>query len=134
MGAWGTGPFDNDDAADWSAELEEAGDPLAFVGETFAVVESSEEYVESPDAACAIAAAAWLASGLPGTPVAPSGYAPEVAAPTDRAAIDPLLDRAVVVLHRVLGEESEWRELWDEVENTEAPAVVTALAEFIGST
>ncbi len=134
MGAWGTGPFDNDDAADWSAELEEAGDPLAFVGETFAVVESSEEYVESPDAACAIAAAAWLASGLPGTPVAPSGYAPDVPPPIDRTAIDPLLDRAVVVLQRVLGEESEWRELWDEVENTEAPAVVTALAEFIGST
>ena len=134
MGAWGTGPFDNDDAADWAADLEEAGDPLAFVSETFETVETSEEYVESPDAACAIAAAAWLASALPGTPVAASSYAPEVAAPTDREAIDPLLDRAVVVLQKVLGEDSEWRELWDEAGNTEAPAAVTALAEFIGRT
>jgi hypothetical protein len=131
MGAWGSGPFDNDDAADWSAELDEADDALAFVGETLATVERSDGYVESPDACCAIAAAAWLASRLPGSPVEASAYAPEAPPPGDRAAIGPLADRAAAVLDRVNGAESEWRELWDEAADEQAPATVRALAAFL---
>jgi hypothetical protein len=37
MGAWGTGPFDNDDAADFAgdlAELTEAGTVVSVLGDT----------------------------------------------------------------------------------------------------
>ena len=54
MGAWGVGIYENDDAADWSAEVGDRG--LAAV-EAALVAAGSAGDVESPDGSCALAAA-----------------------------------------------------------------------------
>ncbi len=63
MGAWGTGSFDNDDAADLLTEVTGDGD-LSLVREVFDNVPTSTEYVEAPDASQAIAAAEIVAAAL----------------------------------------------------------------------
>ena len=63
MGAWGTGPFDNDDAGDWVYELEQAGD-LGFVRETLTTAAEAGDYLEMPDGNNAVAAAAVVAAAL----------------------------------------------------------------------
>jgi hypothetical protein len=131
MGAWGLGLFDNDDAADWSSALDDSDDALGFVSETFDVVDEADGYLDGPDANNAIAAIAWLVSRLPGTPVAESAYAPETAAPVEVAAVRLLADRAVAVLGRVLGEDSEWRELWAEAGEKAPAAEVERLRAFV---
>jgi hypothetical protein len=61
MGTWGVNSFDNDNAADWVWELEEADD-LSVVEEAIErVLDCGDELVESPDAEVAIAAADVLA-------------------------------------------------------------------------
>ena len=57
MGAWSSGPFDNDDAADLMIELEDAPS-WDVVRETFADVLVNPDYVELSDGARAYAAAA----------------------------------------------------------------------------
>ena len=54
MGAWGVGIYDNDDAADWVAELEDGG--LAVVSAALSTIVDGD-YVEAPEGARAVAAA-----------------------------------------------------------------------------
>ena len=63
MGAWGIGHFDNDDAGDWVWELEDSKS-LAPVASAIATVEASPDYLESPDACVALAAAETIAASL----------------------------------------------------------------------
>lgn len=127
MGAWGEGPFDNDSAADWSLTVDDADDPVALTLETFRAV-TQTGYVDSPEATEAVAAAAWLASALPGAPTLPEGYAPKIEPP---ALTDELRDEAVRALQRVLSEDSEWLELWREVEATDAVEGVRDVIEIL---
>jgi len=128
MGAWGTAPFDNDDAADWAAELDEAEDPSAFVTETLTGVLASD-YVEVDAGNEAVAAAAWLASALPGGLSLDPNYGP---ATRPNGVSRSLADTALSALGRVTGESSEWRELWDETdEATNALAAVESIAEVL---
>ena len=53
MGAWGHGPFDNDDAGDWVFELEDSG-----VSALRSALQLDGGYVEAPEAAAGVAAAA----------------------------------------------------------------------------
>ena len=111
MGAWGTGPFDNDDAADWSADLENADDPAHLIEETLSLVVDAEDAVEAPVAHQAVAAAAALAAGLAaGLDVDPD-YGPKdiTVPPTPELAA-----LGVRALDRVTAPDSEWRELWEE--------------------
>jgi hypothetical protein len=57
MGAWSSGPFDNDDAADFLMELENAPS-WDTVRAIFDAVLAHDDYVELPDGARAYAAAA----------------------------------------------------------------------------
>ena len=60
MGAWGSGPFDNDDAADWLAELEDRG--IEAIAAAFDAIPSDvAQYVEIPECSAAVAAAEVLA-------------------------------------------------------------------------
>lgn len=111
MGAWGTGPFDNDDAGDWLYELEEAGD-LGFVKETLTAALEAGDYLEMPEGNNAVAAAAVVAAsvdgahdGLPEKVVAWLNAAAERAAAADARL-------ALRALDRVIGTESETAELW----------------------
>ncbi|MGI5181839.1 DUF4259 domain-containing protein [Dactylosporangium sp. CA-152071] len=117
MGAWGIGPFQNDSALDWRNDLEHCAphERGGLIRRTFmAVVEQGSSYLDSDFAVEAIAAAAILASQLPGGPTTASLGADFITAdggfdvPTD---LPPLALRA---LDRVVAENSEWRSLWEE--------------------
>jgi hypothetical protein len=114
MGTWGEKAFQNDSALDWAAELAAKGP--SQLAETLANVADIDatELLDVDDGSAAIAAAEVVAAAL--------GFGrdritkalntwldanPAVVGPSDLA----LAKRAV---ERVLGEQSELRELWDE--------------------
>ena len=68
MGAWGYGPFDNDDAGDWVWELEKTTDFSVVQTALDSIVSADGEYLEAPDCSLAIAAAEVVAASL-GKPV-----------------------------------------------------------------
>lgn len=115
MGTWGALAFDNDDAADWAFELEVADD-LSPVESAFDAVEESEDYLEAPDAANALAACEVLArlNGKPGYQNAFTEKVDEWVAAHPQSPPAALLKRANAVIDRILGEESELKELWAE--------------------
>lgn len=61
MGAWGSGPFDNDDAGDLVSDLLDAGDWRVAEAAFDAVLAIGDECLEAPESSAAIAAAAVLA-------------------------------------------------------------------------
>lgn len=126
MGAWGDGPFDNDDAGDWVFEAEGADDPVMLVLETFQSV-LEETPLELHTANRAVAAAAWLASGHSGSVVV-TPYAPSTKPP---AISEELRAAAVAALHRVLSPSSEWLELWIEAGEDRAVAATRDLLNVL---
>ncbi len=127
MGAWGTGTFDNDDAADWVYELLGSAD-LTPAREALAAPMDSDGWLEIPEGARAVAAAATVAAGfdgdvrgLPDEVVEWLEYHPDASTLADaRLAIDSL--------ERVASVESELREVWLEAPN--GPAWVEEIARL----
>ena len=119
MGAWDLGPLDNDDALDFLGDLEEASDALGVLRDALTL---PDEYVEAPDGASAIAAAAVVAVIRRGTVqgVAPQFEERITALTVSREQADEFAPLAVAALERVASEESELLELWDEAGETEA--------------
>jgi len=113
MGAWGLGPFDNDTAADWAADLDDASsaERPALIREALTAALEADEYLDADDASIAVAAAAVVAALQDGGPALDEGYGPTVGSLHLEPELRGLAARAVA---RVLGEESEWRELWEE--------------------
>ena len=72
MGAWGAGPFENDDAMDWAIDLEESGD-VGFVVEALRAAES-DGYLDAPEGSVTIAAAEVVAALGPGPRWRRAGY------------------------------------------------------------
>lgn len=60
-GAWGVGPFDNDDALDWVAELERAASPKVLIS-ALSEIGPKSQYVEAPECSIALAAAEVVAA------------------------------------------------------------------------
>jgi hypothetical protein len=114
MGAWGAGPFENDDAADWVSDLEESSDESVIAAALNVVSDlAPDEYLEAPDASLSLAAAEVVAavfgSPCPGLPDEVSNW---IAG--SHAALSPdLVDRARAAVDRV-STNSELKELWDE--------------------
>ena len=119
MGAWGTGAFDNDDAAEWAYELEESAD-LTPARQALSATMDNDVYLERPEGACAVAAASVVAASfdghLKGLPEEVADWVdahPDIASRGDaRLAVD--------ALERVMSEESELRGLWRDA--PEGPA------------
>ncbi len=113
MGAWGTGTFDNDDAADWAYELGDALD-LSPARQALAATMDSDGYLEIPEGACAVAAAAVVAAtfdgDLKGLPEEVGEWVDDHPGTASRG--DARL--AVDALERVLSEDSELRDLWGD--------------------
>jgi Domain of unknown function (DUF4259) len=112
MGAWGSGPFENDDAGDWVYDLEGADD-FALVRDALDVAGS--RYLDAGEGAAAVAAAVVVAAafdptGVDGVPEAVTAWLDDHARHVDPG------DRrlATAALDRVVGERSELAELWDE--------------------
>ncbi|MGX1133082.1 hypothetical protein RKD49_005272 [Streptomyces glaucescens] len=112
MGTWDVGPFDNDTAADFCNSLDDAppeqreGIVRAALGTTVATI----GHLDADIADEAVAAAALVAAQCPGGDPADPVYGPEEPLPDLTA----LRDLAVRALDRVLGGQSELRELWAE--------------------
>ena len=110
MGAWGAGPFDNDDAADWAYLLTDDANDSVVRDALVAVVGGS---ADARAASAAVGAAAIVAAGAG----RPGGDLPrEVRAWIDARRDDrwsALLPTAVAALDAVLAD-SELAELWAE--------------------
>lgn len=134
MGTWGFGPFDNDTAADWAGHLDEAAPAArpALVREALTTVVKATGYLDADDAMSAIAAAAVIAGTRPDGPEIDPTYGPDAETLADLR-LDPDLDTlAAQALVRVMDEESEWRELWEEADEfDDARRVLDALLAAI---
>lgn len=115
MGSWGSAPFDNDDASDWSYEVLDGGGPEAVASALREVV--IDDPPELPDAAAAVGAAALVAGALGVTVDLPDELAAWLSS-ADRDSLRGLAPEAVVALDRVL-DDSELGELWDETGDDE---------------
>lgn len=120
MGAWDTGAFDNDDAADFAGDLNDAApaDRPGLIREALEAAADNDDYLEASTANAAIAAAAIVASLQPDGPEVDSVYGPEFL--TDGEGIDlpdDLVELSLRAIARILSEESEWRDLWEESES-----------------
>jgi hypothetical protein len=115
MGAWGIDPFENDDAADFADALAEAapGDREGLIRDALIRTIGSRDCLEASDGMEAVAAAALVAAQLPGGEPVTTGLAPETALPVFAADLRTL---AADALQRVLAEDSELAELWDDAE------------------
>jgi hypothetical protein len=133
MGTWGVGAFENDDALDWVAELEET------LG--FNLIERSldqvnellkDDYLEAPLAANAVAAAEVLAAiAGRGRADLPAEVRAWLEANTDQPTAK-LLRIAAKAVKRV-GANSELAELWEPTEHAAAwQAQLDDLRERLG--
>ena len=116
MGAWSHESFGNDTACDWAADLQE-GDDLAPVEAALdAVLDVGDDYLESPEACEAIAAAEVVAR-LQGHFGLRDAYSESLDEWVARVGIVPspeLASKARRALDRILSEPSELLELWEE--------------------
>ena len=109
MGAWGAGPFDNDDASDLMMELEDvpSWESVRYV---FNEVLAADEYVELAEGARAYAAAALLTVATGRSDVSAQDYLMILEAmgkpPED------LTELALAALKRITTGDSEIRELY----------------------
>ncbi len=111
MGAWGHGPFENDDAGDWIAELEESED-FSVVQAALEAVVRPGTYLEAPECSTAIAAAEVVAASL-GRPV--TGLPEEAGAwIAARGAAPPRIVGLAKQALAAIRSESELRDLWEE--------------------
>lgn len=119
MGAWDSGPFDNDDAADFATELDEA-DPnqrillLREALQTALDVEDGDEDAQEEAFPRAVAAAAVLAATRVDTGT-DSSYAPKFLNSDDPMDVpEDLVELAVLALDRLADSDSEYAELFGE--------------------
>lgn len=112
MGTWDVGPFDNDTAADWCGDLDDASPDArqGLVRDTLARAADTTGYLEADVADEAIAAAALVAAQSPGGEPAHPHYGPDEPVPD----LTGLRALALQALDRVMTEPSELLELWDE--------------------
>ncbi|GAA3540089.1 DUF4259 domain-containing protein [Streptomyces osmaniensis] len=116
MGTWDIGPFENDTAADFANDLDDAaeGERGTLIRRVLMHTAGNRDYLEAPDAEEAVAAAALIAAQCPGgEPVSPH-YGPDEPVPSLPTDLSRL---AVEALDRVLADESELSELWGEAED-----------------
>ncbi|MFB7907139.1 DUF4259 domain-containing protein [Kitasatospora sp. NPDC056076] len=113
MGTWDIGPFDNDTAADFAGGLDDAapGERAGLVRAALERAARGPEYLDDDEGVEAVAAAALVAAQCPGSGAVTTAYGP--AEPIPELPVE-LRALAVAALDRVVAEESELAELWDE--------------------
>ncbi|MFF4343876.1 DUF4259 domain-containing protein [Kitasatospora sp. NPDC001540] len=110
MGTWSTGPFDNDTAADFAGDLDEAAPEqrAALLRTALTRALHAPDGLDGSDGARAVAAAALVAAQCPGGEPVTTVYGPDHPLPP-LLALRPLAARAV---RRVLGPDSDLTEGW----------------------
>lgn len=114
MGAWGTGPFENDDALDLVGEINDSEpDAVAELLSDILDVPDPDEEMDEVDGTEAYAVAALLAAKLERLEVTSPDVLDAVSKiPTE--VVGALLPNARTMLTRILGENSEFAEMWIE--------------------
>ena len=115
MGTWSAEPFGNDTAADWAYGLEETND-FSLIQETLDAVVQEEDYLDADLAQEAVGAAETLAKLL-GRGSQVDVYTESVDKWVQSVSLKPdaeLLATADKALERILADESELKELWEE--------------------
>jgi hypothetical protein len=134
MGAWSHEPFGNDDANDWAYGLEGVGD-LSLIEEALDRALEAEEYLEAPEASEAVAAIEVLAKLL-GKGTQTDAYTEKVDEWVKSISAQPsaaILTKANRALERILGENSELRELWEEGDSQEWQSSIASLKQAISA-
>jgi hypothetical protein len=130
MGAWGELAFDNDSANDWAYGLDEIDD-LSLVESAFDELEEvGGEYLDQ-DIACNALAACEVLARLQGNPGYKNAYTEKVDQWVAAHKLRPtseLLKRASAAIDRIIADNSELRDLWDETDDAEKWR--TALADL----
>jgi hypothetical protein len=128
MGAWGAGPFDNDDALDLLGELSDLPvNELAGRLEA-ALALPAEGYLDLVEANAAIAVAALIADARGADFGRLDEEVRELAQTAGARDNARLQDLALTALTRVTGESSEWQDLWSESRSAaEAGAMIANL-------
>lgn len=114
MGTWDVEPFDNDHAADFGGDLDDApeSERPGMIRDALLTAIDSDNYLDSGEGVLAVAAAALVAAGLPGgegstqTPYGPKQPIPVLS--------NDFIDLAIRAVDRVMADKSELRELWEE--------------------
>ncbi len=122
MGTWAIGAFGNDDACDWSYGLEEVDDLSVVEAALDTVLAVGSGYLETPPAVEALAAIEVIAR-LQGNWGERDPYSETVDRWVERVRLTPTADHARNarrVIERILAENSELKELWEETEDYEA--------------
>lgn len=127
MGAWGSGSFENDDAADWVSQFDDSG--VAAVETTLREVceLTDDDYLEAPEASEAVAAAEIVAAMRDGdlsqlSDDARKAFAKHQAT-RDNSSVS---NSARTAIERIL-QQSELKELWEEGDGR---SWVTAMARL----
>ncbi len=115
MGAWSHEAFGNDDALDWAHGLEEVDDLSLIEAALESVLDAAEDYLDAPEATEALAAVELIARlrGHAGEESCPE-VAEDWIARTRLVPPEALVKQALAVLDRIVGDESELKELWEE--------------------
>lgn len=116
MGAWGHLPFDNDTTNDWAYGLEEVDD-LSLVEAAFDELEEVDDDYLDQDIACNALGACEVLARLLGRPGYTNVYTEKVDPWVAAHEIKPppaVVKRASAAIDRILGADSELRELWEE--------------------
>ncbi|PZO38468.1 MAG: hypothetical protein DCF19_16215 [Pseudanabaena frigida] len=122
MGTWSVDSFGNDDACDWTYELAKANDLTPVEEAIDAVLNSGEDGVEAYEATEAIAAIEVIAR-LQGNWGDRSAYSERLDDWVEKNNLQPsvaLKQKANLAIERILAEDSELNELWQESEEYEA--------------
>lgn len=116
MGTWDIGPFDNDTAADFAGDLDEAAvdEREPMVRRVLKRAADCTDFLDAADAERAVAAAALVVARHPDGEPACSNYGPSE--PLAEFPAD-LRTLAIDALDRVVAELSELAELWGDAEN-----------------
>jgi hypothetical protein len=115
MGAWAEDAFGNDTACDWAGDFSETPSLDAIISAINCVLQS-EDYLDSDDA-CEGLVACEIVARLKGSWGERNAYSEEVDKWVESVGVSPSLDlvaAAEKAINRILGEDSELQELWDE--------------------
>jgi hypothetical protein len=136
MGAWGARAFQNDGAADWAWQVDEAvaDERIHVVREALRLAAENDGYLDIDDASAAVGAAAIVSSQIPGGYVLGAYDGPKCLADGTMPAL-PVELRALAVraLDRIVGDRSEWQGLWSEGDGTEAFEDVARIRESLAT-
>lgn len=136
MGTWSHEPFGNDTANDWAYDLEEQKD-FSLVAQVIQnVLDNGTDYLDSDLAVEAVAAVEVLAKAL-GRGTQTDVYTEKVDAWLKLVTAKPssdLLSTAQAALTRIMGPDSELRELWEESDDFQNwESSIKALQSAVGA-